>query len=99
MKKRIGIYISQGIAHRTFKAYVPQPLPPEPPLDLTGLYPALEKATAALAELNNLHKTIPNISLFIYMYVRKEALLSSQIEGTQSSFFDLMLFEHDQKPD
>lgn len=75
------------------------PLPLDPPIDLTGLYPYLEKATLALAELNSAHKSIPNISLFIYMYVRKEALLSSQIEGTQSSFSDLMLFEHHQKPE
>jgi Fic family protein len=51
-----------------------------------------------LAALNNVSTTIPNTSLFIYMYVRKEALLSSQIEGTQSSFSDLILFENDQKP-
>jgi Fic family protein len=53
----------------------------------------------ALAELNSIHKLIPNPSLFLYMYVRKEALLSSQIEGTQSSFSDLMLFEHHQTPE
>lgn len=52
----------------------------------------------AITELNSIAKVIPNTSLFIYMYVRKEALLSSQIEGTQSSFSDLMLFEHNQKP-
>jgi len=68
-------------------------------VDLAGLYSYLEKATLALGELNSIHKSIPNPSLFIYMYVRKEALLSSQIEGTQSSFSDLMLFEHHQKPE
>ena len=52
----------------------------------------------ALADLNAITTLIPNISLFIYMYVRKEALLSSQIEGTQSSFFDLILFENNEKP-
>lgn len=67
-------------------------------MNLTVLYPYLEKSTLALAELNSIHKSIPNTSLFVYMYVRKEALLSSQIEGTQSSFSDLMLFEHHQKP-
>ncbi len=98
MNPRIGTYILRATAGETYKAYLPPPLPPNPPLDLSILYPYFEKATAALAELNSIHRSIPNISLFTYMYVRKEALLSSQIEGTQSSFSDLMLFEHDQKP-
>jgi Fic family protein len=99
MNKRIGIYITQKVFGESYKAYVPAKLPPEPPIELTILYPYLEKATLALAELNSIHKAIPNTALFIYMYVRKEALLSSQIEGTQSSFSDLMLFEHNQKPE
>jgi Fic family protein len=97
MKQRIGVYIIQKVTEEPYKAYVPPKLPPEPPVDLSKLYPYLERATLALAELNSLYKSIPNTSLFIYMYVRKEALLSSQIEGTQSSFLDLMLFEHHQK--
>ena len=99
MNKRIGKYITQKSYGESYKAYLPPKLPPEPPIELDGLYPYLEKATIALAELNSIHKTIPNTALFIYMYVRKEALLSSQIEGTQSSFSDLMLFEHNQKPE
>lgn len=99
MNKRVGLYSTQKASGESYKAYLPAKLPPEPPLELGLLYPYLEKATHALAELNSLHKTIPNTTLFIYMYVRKEALLSSQIEGTQSSFSDLMLFEHHQKPD
>lgn len=98
MNQRIGTYITQKVFGESFKAFVPPKLPPVPPVDLTTLYPYLEKATISLAELNSIHKSIPNPSLFIYMYVRKEALLSSQIEGTQSSFSDLMLFEHHQKP-
>ncbi len=98
MNQRIGTYISQTVAGEPFKAYVPPKLPPKPPLDLVKLYPYLEKATLELAKLNASCKSIPNPSLFIYMYVRKEALLSSQIEGTQSSLSDLMLFEHHQKP-
>ena len=97
--QRIGTYITQKAPGESYKAYIPPKLPPDPPVDLAQLYPKLEKATLALAELNSIHKTIPNTSLFIYMYVRKEALLSSQIEGTQSSFSDLMLFEHHQKPE
>lgn len=99
MNQRIGVYVTQNVMGEPYKAYVPPLLPLDPPIDLTGLYPYLEKATLALAELNSVHKSIPNTSLFIYMYVRKEALLSSQIEGTQSSFSDLMLFEHHQKPE
>lgn len=99
MNKRIGTYITQKVTGEPYKAYVPPGLPPEPPVNLTKLYPSLEKATVALAELNSITKSIPNAALFIYMYVRKEALLSSQIEGTQSSLSDLMLFEHHQKPE
>ena len=99
MNQRIGVYVTQSVVGEPYKAYIPPSLPLEPPIDLTSLYPYLEKATLALAELNSIHKSIPNTALFIYMYVRKEALLSSQIEGTQSSFSDLMLFEHLQKPE
>jgi len=98
MNKRIGTYITKKIATESYKAYVPSQLPPNPSVDMERLYPLLEKATIAVAELNSIAQIIPNISLFVYMYVRKEALLSSQIEGTQSSFSDLILFEHNQKP-
>lgn len=99
MNKRIGTYYFQKISGEIVKSYIPPQLPPEPPIDLEWLYPSLEKATLALNELNTIHKSIPNTALFIYMYVRKEALLSSQIEGTQSSFSDLILFENRQKPE
>jgi Fic family protein/ankyrin repeat protein len=98
MNQRIGTYIMQKVGGESYKAYIPPKLPPDPLINLAQLYPYLEKATIALANLNTITKSIPNTSLFIYMYVRKEALLSSQIEGTQSSLSDLMLFEHDQKP-
>lgn len=98
MNKMAGEYITQKVVGEPYKAYMPTPLPPDPPVDLAKIYPYLEKATQALAELNFIHKSVPNTALFIYMYVRKEALLSSQIEGTQSSFSDLMLFEYQQKP-
>jgi hypothetical protein len=70
-KKRIGTYITEKAAGESYRAYVPLPLPPKPVLDLTLLYPYLEKATLALAELNSIHKSIPNISLFVYMYVKR----------------------------
>jgi len=99
MSTRVGKYITQKISGESYKSYLPPALPPKPPIDIVKIYPYLEKATLALAELNSITKSITNASLFIYMYVRKEALLSSQIEGTQSSFSDLILFEHHQKPE
>ena len=100
MKRKAGYYITQKITGESFRAYVPSPLPLNqfhPSLDWEVLFPLFEKATAKLAELKSLQQHIPNPNLFLYSYVRKEALLSSQIEGTQSSFSDLILFEHDQK--
>ena len=58
----------------------------------------LEQANQALGRLDGLASVLPDPSLFIYLYVRKEAVLSSQIEGTQSSFSDLMLFESAEVP-
>lgn len=80
------------------RAYIPPPLPPDPPLDLARLLPAIEKANQALGRLDGITSILPAPPLFIYMYIRKEALLSSQIEGTQSSLADLLLFEHDELP-
>lgn len=97
-KKRIGTFVVQKKIDEHYKAFIPPLLPPSPQIDLAVVYPYLEKATQAIAELNSVAHAIPNTSLFVYMYVRKEALLSSQIEGTQSSFSDLILFEHDLKP-
>lgn len=98
MQRKIGKYITKKIPGEPYKAYVPAHLPPTPPVELEKLSGLLEKATIALTKLNTISKSIPNPSLFVYMYVRKEALLSSQIEGTQSSFSDLILFENHQKP-
>ena len=72
---------------------------PGPPLELAGpLQPALERAHLALGRLDGLSTLLPDTSLFLYAYVRKEAVLSSQIEGTQSSLSDLLLFELDEAP-
>ena len=97
MSKGIGKFIKQSIIGESYKAYIPAKLPPDPPIELQELFPYFEKATEALSELNAVITAIPNQALFLYMYVRKEALLSSQIEGTQSSFSDLLLFEHEEK--
>ncbi len=69
-----------------------------PPLDLGPLYPAIDRATQALGRLDGITTLLPDPNLFIYLYVRKEAILSSQIEGTQSSLSDLLLFESEHAP-
>ena len=79
-----------------FKAFVPNPLPPRPPVVFERSL--LERAERAVLRLDGLSALLPDTSLFVYSYVRKEALLSSQIEGTQSSLADLLLFETKQAP-
>lgn len=82
-----------------YQAFLPAALPLEPPLQLSAVdYDLIEKANRALGRLDGLAALLPDTSLFIYLYVRKEALLSSQIEGTQSSFADLLLFESNEVP-
>jgi Fic family protein len=76
------------------RAFLPTPLPPYPPVELTGeLQRLLSEADRALGRLDGSIHTLPNPDLFVYMYVRKEAVLSSQIEGTQSSLQDLLFVE------
>ncbi|MGO9022296.1 MAG: Fic family protein [Syntrophobacteraceae bacterium] len=99
MKRKTGTYRVCSTAGEIFKAYIPEPLPPAPPLKLTGQHhDLLEKANRALGRLDGMTLLLPNTSLFLYFYVRKEALLSSQIEGTQSSFNDLLLYESEEMP-
>ncbi|MBC8137186.1 MAG: Fic family protein [Fibrella sp.] len=94
-----GTYQSVSTAGETFKAFVPAPLPPTPPIVLSNdLLILFEQATRALGKLDGLSLLLPDISLFLYFYVRKEAVLSSQIEGTQSSLSDLLRFEFDEAP-
>lgn len=94
-KDRIGKYVKSSIVSgESFNSYIPSNLPPEPPIDLSEIYPLLDKANTALGRLDGISLVLPDPSLFLYMYVRKEAVLSSQIEGTQSSLSDLLLFEN-----
>ena len=80
-------------------AFVPAPLPPQPPLRLGGpMQQALESAVLSLGRLDGISTILPDQALFIYAYVRKEAVVSSQIEGTQSSLSDLFLLELDEAP-
>ncbi len=95
---RLGRYVSQSTAGETVRAFVPPPLPPSPAVDLSRVQALLEDASQALGRLDGLTTLLPDPSLFIYHYVRKEAVLSSQIEGTQSSLSDLLLFEDDEAP-
>jgi cell filamentation protein, protein adenylyltransferase len=77
---------------------VPPPLPPDPPVRLASVQRLLEQANQSLGRLDGLASVLPNLPLFIYAYIRKEAVLSSQIEGTQSSLSDLLLFENNEAP-
>ena len=88
---RAGQYLRQPTGYR---AFIPAPLPPNPPLDLDGrLRESLSEADHALGRLDGAVLTLPNPDLFVFMYVRKEAVLSSQIEGTQSSLQNLLAAE------
>ena len=96
---RIGRYVSTVAFDETVNAYVPPPLPPDPPLALSPLLlQRLSEADRAVGRLDGVAMLLPDKALFLYMYVRKEALLSSQIEGTQSSLSDLLLFESEEAP-
>jgi Fic family protein len=95
---RTGRYAVSNHGGEEVRAYIPQPLPPDPPVRLTELQSLLEQANHALGRLDGLGSLLPDIRLFIYAYVRKEAVLSSQIEGTQSSLSDLLLFESQEAP-
>jgi Fic family protein len=94
-----GRFHNTSTAGETVRAFVPEPLPPSPPLAFEGpLQMALERALLALGRLDSVTTLLPDPDLFLYSYVRKEAVLSSQIEGTQSSLSDLLLFEMKEAP-
>ena len=92
---RAGKYVKQGTG---FKAFIPAPLPPIPPVALDAeLTRLLSEADRSLGRLDGIGSVLPNRDLFVAMYVRQEAVLSSQIEGTQSSLEDVLQFEVDAK--
>ena len=95
---RLGRYVVKKFGDELFRAFIPPHLPPKPPIKLDALQRLLEEANQALGRLDGLASILPDPSLFIYLYVRKEAVLSSQIEGTQSSLSDLLLFESEEAP-
>lgn len=100
MKRELqGRYVTIPTVGEKAQAFVPAPLPPRPPIDWTPeLRSKFDQALLALGRLDSVSTLLPDTSLFLYMYVRKEAVLSSMIEGTQSSLSDLLLFELDQEP-
>ena len=98
MRSRLGSYVTTKVTGEAVKAYIPAPLPPRPPVDLSRLHGRIEMADRAVGSLDGLSSLIPDTNLLLYSYVRKEAVLSSQIEGTQSSLSELLLFENKAAP-
>ncbi|HSL40425.1 MAG TPA: Fic/DOC family N-terminal domain-containing protein, partial [Desulforhopalus sp.] len=92
MKRELqGRYVAISTVGEKAQAFVPAPLPPRPPIDWTPeLHGKFDQALLALGRLDSVSTLLPDTSLFLYMYIRKEAVLSSMIEGTQSSLSDLL---------
>jgi len=99
-ERKTGRYVPiSTVDGKPCQAFVPASLPPEPPLKITPeLQKQLERALVSLGRLDGVSTLLPDASLFLYMYVRKEAVLSSQIEGTQSSLSDLLHYESKAAP-
>jgi Fic family protein len=94
-----GHYVASIAGGVSCQAFVPQPLPPQPPLQFDNkLQGRINQAMLALGRLDAISTLLPDARLFLYSYVRKEAVMSSQIEGTQSSLNDLLLYEMDGVP-
>lgn len=94
-----GRFVVQSTPGEKVRAFIPDPLPPSPPIEWSEpLLAAQQRAALSLGRLDGVTRLLPDPALFLYSYVRKEAVLSSQIEGTESSLSDLLAFEHDQAP-
>jgi Fic family protein len=100
MKRKLqGYYVAISTVGEKAQAFVPAPLPPQPAIAWTSvLQQKFDQAMLALGKLDSVSTLLPDTSLFLYMYIRKEAVLSSMIEGTQSSLSDLLLYELNQEP-
>jgi Fic family protein len=79
IQRQTGEYKVESTTGEEVRAYIPKPLPPDPSLDLTGLYPLLDRANQALGRLDGLTALLPDTHIFLYFYIRKEAVISSQI--------------------
>jgi Fic family protein len=98
-RKPPGKYVVISSGGEKFRAFVPAPLPPKPAINwTTALRRRFDDALVALGRLDAVSTQLPNAALLLYSFVRKEAVLSSQIEGTQSSLADLLLYEIDEQP-
>jgi len=96
---RAGRLVTTSTVGELVRAHIPTPLPPDPPLAITQADQELiDRANRSLGRLDGLSLMLPDTRLFVYLYVRKEAVLSSQIEGTQSSLSDLLLHESAHAP-
>jgi Fic family protein len=94
-----GHYVTISTVGEKARAFIPAPLPPKPAIEWTPeLRSKFDQAWLSIGRLDSISTFLPDISLFLYMYVRKEAVLSSMIEGTRSSLSDLLLFELDIEP-
>jgi Fic family protein len=94
MKRKTGEYRTIATVGERCQAFVPAPLPPQPELRIEGdLRELLDQTLLALGRLDSTTLLLPHTDVFLYMYIRKEAVLSSQIEGTQSSLSELLIFE------
>jgi Fic family protein len=92
-------YVTFTLSGERVRAFVPPPLPPSPKaLDVASLQTILAEANQAVGRLDGMTSALPDLKLFLYSYIRKEAVLSSQIEGTQSSLSDLLLYENAETP-
>ncbi len=99
MERQAGQFLRNSTSPEPFLVFIPAHLPPNPPLHLdSALQQLLEEANRALGRLDGVGTLLPDTHLFLYSSIRKEALLSSQIEGTQSSFSDLLLYESEEAP-
>jgi len=92
---RLGRFITTTTLGEAIRAFVPPDLPPSPTLVIEPFYEALDRANQALGRLDGLQSLLPDVDILLYFYNRREAVLSSQIEGTQSSLSELLLFEND----
>src|SRR5260370_1521124 len=96
--QRLGRYEVIAAGGESVRAFVPPPLPPAPPVDLRPLQGLLDRANQALGRLDGVASVLPATPLFLYMYVRHEAVLTSHIEGTQSSLAHLLLYQAPEAP-
>jgi Fic family protein len=95
---RAGVFRNVATGDETYRVFHPKSLPPDPPLATGGLQDLADRANQALGRLDGITLLLPNPDQFLYSYVRKEAVLSAQIEGTQSSLSELLIFEHEDAP-